>query len=123
MAKSIMEPAGSRTCYICGAAGYVEEHHVFHGTANRKKSETWGLKVHLCYIHHRDPKNGAHGNQEVDQKLKEEGQQIFEKLYGHEKFMREFGKNYIDKTETKPEPEAERGQQMEGFSFLEVDWQ
>ena len=41
--KSILQT--EKKCYICGCMGYVEEHHVFHGTANRKKSERHGLKV------------------------------------------------------------------------------
>lgn len=96
MAKSILETKGSRECYECSSTQMVEEHHIFYGTANRKKSEKYGLKVHLCYIHHRDSAHGVHGgNHKLDRKLKEIGQQEFEKKYGHEKFMQEFGKNYL----------------------------
>lgn len=97
MAKSIMEPCGCRTCYACGSEGYVEEHHIFYGKANRKKSEKWGLKIHLCYLHHRDPGHGVHGkNVKLNRKLKEAGQKAFELLHGRENFMREFGKNYLE---------------------------
>lgn len=47
-------------CYICGYGGYTEEHHIFGGTANRSRSERYGLKVQLCVEHHRGT-NGAHG--------------------------------------------------------------
>jgi len=117
MAKSIMEQEGSRTCYICGAAGYMEEHHVFYGSANRKKSEKWGVKVHLCYRHHRDLMDGVHGNAKLDRWLKQEGQQAFERIYGHEKFMKEFGKNYIEKQDVEQKEPA--GQQDVGFWFVE----
>lgn len=97
MSKSIMEPKGCRICFVCGAEGYTEEHHIFHGSANRRKSEVWGLKVHLCYLHHRDPKLGVHGsNTELDRTLKEAGQQAFEARYNRGKFMDEFGRNYLE---------------------------
>ena len=38
--KSIMEPKKVESCYLCGEENvYLEEHHVFEGTANRKMSE------------------------------------------------------------------------------------
>ena len=47
--KSIMEPKGCKTCYACGREGIdLEVHHIFYGTANRRLSEKYGLKVHLC---------------------------------------------------------------------------
>ena len=71
MAKSIMEDPKNRACWACGAYA-PEEHHVFYGVANRKKSEKYGLKVHLCSRHHRDNLDGVHGqNKKLDQKLKE----------------------------------------------------
>lgn len=97
MAKSIMEPKGCKTCFACGAEGYVEEHHIFHGTANRKKSEKTGIKVHLCYLHHRDSALGVHGeNVELDRKLKEAGQRAYEQLHSRKEFIHEFGRNYLD---------------------------
>ena len=74
---STMEDPKNRTCWACGAYG-PEEHHVFYGVANRKKSEKYGLKVHLCSRHHRDNLDGVHGqNKKLDQKLKEAGQRTF----------------------------------------------
>ena len=91
--KSILQT--EKKCYICGCMGYVEEHHVFHGTANRKKSERHGLKVWLCYMHHRDSTIGVHFNAELDRKLKEIGQAAFERQHSRREFMQEFGKNYL----------------------------
>lgn len=93
--RSIMEKSKAQECYICGFNGYLEVHHIFFGTANRKKSDKYGLKVHLCHAHHRDSKEGVHFNKELDKLLKTKGQQIFERIHSREKFMQEFGKNYL----------------------------
>lgn len=95
--KSIMEPKGCKTCYACGREGIdLEEHHIFYGTANRRLSEKYGLKVHLCIPCHRGSRTGVHeGNAELDHKLKIVAQKTFEQKYSHEKFMEVFGKNYL----------------------------
>jgi len=92
-----MEPKGCRACYACGREGIdLEEHHIFYGTANRRQSEKYGLKVHLCIDCHRRPKVGVHGgNKKLDRALKAQAQRIFEQRHSHEKFMEVFGKNYI----------------------------
>lgn len=96
MSRSIIEERNAQQCYLCGAYGYLEEHHIFFGTALRKKSEHYGLKVHLCYLHHRDKVSGVHFNKALDKQLKTIAQLTFERKYGHEMFMHEFGKNYLD---------------------------
>lgn len=84
-----------KTCRVCGSS-QVEIHHVFYGPF-RKSSEKYGLKVALCPMHHRAMKTGVHGgNTKIDLRLKKEAQQAFEKVYGHEKFMEVFCKNYLD---------------------------
>ena len=94
--KSIMEPKGCRTCYVCGREIETEVHHIFYGTANRKLSEKYGLKVHLCPRCHRDNKAGVHGgNKRIDRALKRAGQMAFEEQYSREAFVKIFGKNYI----------------------------
>ncbi len=90
--KSIIDDK-SKVCFICGKYGYLEEHHIF-GGANRKHSEKYGLKVKLCTEDHRQ-KNGVHSNAEKSNRLKRIGQRVFEKEYGHEKYMKIFGKNYL----------------------------
>lgn len=43
MAKSILQD--KKESYLTGATYNLEEHHIFFGTANRKISEKYGLKV------------------------------------------------------------------------------
>lgn len=38
---------------------------------------------------------GVHFNRGLDMRIKQDMQRAFEKLYGHEKFMQVFGKNYL----------------------------
>ena len=99
MAKSIMQP-NKEHCYLCGrnaSADYygLDEHHCLHGTANRKLSEKYGLKVYLC--HDRCHLNGVHKSAEIDKKLKAEAQRIAMEHYGWsvEEFIKIFGKSYI----------------------------
>lgn len=47
------------TCLLCGGLA-TQEHHLICGTANRKKSEEYGLKIPICatchnFIHHYSP--------------------------------------------------------------------
>lgn len=88
-------------CFLCGRNSNFEpldEHHVFYGTANRKKSEKYGLKV---YIHHNSchifGKNSVHRNAGVDRALKEVVQKRAMQHYGWtvQDFIRIFGRNYL----------------------------
>lgn len=88
-------------CFLCGMNRNLEpleRHHVFFGTANRKKSEKYGLTV---YIHgnkcHRNGKESVHRNAEVDKTLKEMVQKRAMQYYGWsvEDFISIFGKNYL----------------------------
>lgn len=76
-----------KECYICRSP-YVEEHHVFYGTANRQLSEKYGLKVWLCPEHHRGA-NGVHFNKRIDSMLKEVAEEWFKATY-HYDFQRLF---------------------------------
>lgn len=82
-------------CFLCGGRA-SEMHHIFHGNGLRKLSDYYGLVVPLCHQCHNEPPNGAHFNAEVDTYLKREGQWAFEREYGHAKFMRVFGRNYLE---------------------------
>lgn len=105
MSRSIMEPRGAYECYNCGDTRNLEEHHIFYGQRNRKLSEHYGLKVHLCPGCHRHAKTGIHGgNKELDHQLKREAQELFESLYSHELFMETFQRNYIEKKQEAKEP-------------------
>lgn len=90
--KSIMQDDWE-TCYLCGRRA-SETHHVLGGTANRRLSEKYGLTVRLCPNCHRGT-DGAQYNRELNFRLKAEAQMAFEVLYGHEKWMSVFRRNYI----------------------------
>lgn len=87
-------------CFICGMNTNLEPldcHHVF-GSANRKKSEKYGLKV---YIHHNKchifGAQSVHKNREVDLAVKRLAQKKAMRHYGWttEQFIEIFGKNFI----------------------------
>lgn len=95
--KSIIQTDKSR-CFLCGrnsAFEPLDEHHVFFGTANRKNSEKYGLKVYLhhwsCHL------NGVHKNARLNRALQSAVQKIAMEHYkwSETDFRRIFGKNYI----------------------------
>lgn len=73
----------------------LERHHVMHGTANRAKAEEWGLWVWLCHKHHTGGTEAVHLNRKMDLELIRMAQRVFERQYSREKWMEEFGKNYL----------------------------
>lgn len=81
------------SCYFCGKTSGLERHHCLFGV-QRKKADKFGLWVYLCVEHHRG-NSGVHHNHELAKELQVVAQQEFEKIYGHERFMAEFRKNYI----------------------------
>lgn len=89
-----------RKCWLCGRNGAVDpldRHHIF-GASNRKKSERYGLVVDLCHFRcHEFGKEAAHNNAETMQKLHEYGQKkaMEENGWTKEKFIQEFGRNYL----------------------------
>lgn len=106
MSRSIIQKG--RYCYLCALLdgdesekSVLQEHHVFGGPL-RKKSEHYGLKVYLCLMHHEGDINGCreavHRPEYNDygEILKKIGQEKFEELHGHDEWMAEFGKNYLD---------------------------
>ena len=74
----------------------LEEHHIIYGTANRKLSEKYGLKVYLCREHHREGPAAVHQNKVVDMLLKGTAQQEFEKTHSRAEWMQIFGKNFLN---------------------------
>ena len=93
--KSIMQT--KKECYICGTTIWLEEHHVFGGTANRKMSEKYGLKIYLCHRHHNEPPDGIHFDKWLRDRIKSEAQRKFMEYYNKTKedFIVIFGKNYL----------------------------
>nr|DAO22053.1 MAG TPA: hypothetical protein [Caudoviricetes sp.] len=98
MSASIMQTV--RECYLCRAKYNVitmvglEEHHVIGGPL-RSKAEHYGLKVWLCHRHHNEPGESAHFDSRTRLFLKRRAQAAFEARYGHERWMTEFGKDYL----------------------------
>lgn len=89
MTNSIMQD--DRYCYITGRTGELDRHHCFTGP-RRKAAEAWGCWVWLDHDIHM----AAHTtNPELLTQLRQECQEKFEELYGHDKFMQVFGKSYI----------------------------
>lgn len=93
MAKSILQT--EKRCFLCGSQTWLEEHHIFEGTANRKISEKNGFKVYLCHYCHNEPPKGVHFNRANNLKLKRACQRKYEETHTREDFMRLIGKNYL----------------------------
>lgn len=125
MAKSIIQkrtdPA-SRECLLCREEaeriGYYGElphtglhkHHFLFGPL-RKKAEHYGLWGYVCMKrHHEYGPEAPHVNAEVSNHLKQIAQRAFEKKYGHELWMQEFGKNYLEEDEQ----DADAGNKQNG---------
>lgn len=100
MSRSIMQEKNGE-CYLCKKLlGGVyrpatEEHHVMYGNADRKLSERYGLKVYLCYEHHRGNKGVHHDGTDLNILLRQEAQKAFMKKYPDKDWMEIFGKNYL----------------------------
>lgn len=113
MSKSIMQDKSGGECYLCRKllgidtpAACREEHHAMHGTANRRLAEHYGLKVYLCPYHHRIGPQAPHTCREIDILLQQEAQRVFERKYGHERWMKEFVRDYLAEEREKSQPLA-----------------
>ena len=106
MAKSIIQAytdKNNRECFMCRfehpndelTHEGLDKHHFMHGTANRRLAETWGLWGYLCKEHHVIGPEAVHNNKGNDLFLMQVAQGRFERLYGHEKWMEVFGKNFL----------------------------
>lgn len=92
MAKSIIQT--EKECYICRTTRNLHEHHIFYGTANRRMSEMYGMKVWLCQEHHTG-QNGVHFDRQLDLQMKTMAQGVFEDQIGdRERFIETFGRSY-----------------------------
>ncbi len=84
-----------KECFMCRTTNDLHEHHIFGAAKNRKWSEKYGLKIWLCAKHHNMSDEGVHFNKALDLHIKQIAQREFEDTYGHEEFMRIFGRNYL----------------------------
>lgn len=91
----------TKECYLCRklygikTVRNLHKHHIFEGTANRKKSEQYGLYIYLCGKHHNLSDLGIHSVKGYELEVKREAQEAFEKEYGHDEFMQIFKRNYL----------------------------
>ena len=91
--KSILQE--SKQCWVCGKTFDLAEHHVFEGTARRKQSEKYGMKIWLCHYHHNMSNEGIHFNKELDLAVKRNAQKVFERDHSREEFREIFLKSYL----------------------------
>lgn len=82
-------------CLVCGTSFNIHIHHCIYGSANRKKSEKYGLIVPLCAKHHNMSNEGVHFNKELDMKLKQLAQKRFMEVYPDKNFLDIFKRNYL----------------------------
>lgn len=74
---------------------YTEEHHVAFGGGKRSTSEANGIKVYLCWKHHKEGKEAVHNCRATRERLCRILQEEYEKTNTREQWMEKFGKNYL----------------------------
>ena len=85
-----------KECWFCYTQRGLHLHHVFGGTANRKKSTEHGMVVFLCGDHHNLSNESVHFNRNMDLMLKKHAQKVFEEKIGtRDYFIKEFGKSFL----------------------------
>ena len=88
-APSIMQT--EKECYISGSKQMLDLHHVYPG-AYRNASDRTGCWVWLRHDIHMDLHQR---NTELLKRIQRETQEEFEKRFGHDEFMRIFGKSFL----------------------------
>lgn len=89
--KSIIPDDNENICYLCGAYGHMEEHHIFGGSV-RDTCDKHHLTVHLCMMCHKK----LHDHGENKQLLHQIGQQVYEEQIGtREEFIRDYIRSYL----------------------------
>ena len=92
--KSILIDDCLDRCYLCGAYGSMEEHHIFGGPC-RKASDKRGLVVHLCRTCHHTKVHNSKDHSEMEY-LHRRGQMVYEAQIGTRMdFIREFIRSYL----------------------------
>ena len=86
---SIISGDAPDRCFICGRRP-DHVHHMLHG-AMRKQADRYGLTCHLCHKCHAM----LHDRGVKDRELQIIAQREFEGKYGHDEYMRIFGKSYV----------------------------
>ena len=92
MEKSILTDNWD-VCYFChGPKQHV--HHIMN-SANKKKSEKYGLLIPVCFKCHAQIHDNSTQKELNMLAVRRIGQKKFEELYSRELWMKEFSKNYL----------------------------
>lgn len=125
--KSIMHDKRDRTCYLCmrlhgdyDTRAWLQEHHVMAGTANRRMSEKYGLKVYLCLQHHLEGPEAVHKNGKIAGMLKQEAQKAFIRKYPNLSFRDIFGISYLPPEAAGMEGGGDESPGAAGIRFFET---
>lgn len=99
MASSVIQEKGAAQtqdmCYLCHKPIYNNRdlHHIFNGSAYRKKSDEDGFVVYLHHTCHM----WLHEHPVSMRTFKQRGQRYFEANMGtREEFIKRYGKNYLE---------------------------
>jgi len=93
-----------KACFVCGTTNDLHLHHIFYGTANRKKSDEDKMTIFLCANHHNMSNAGIHFNKALDEKVKQQAEKIWISTYASDiegedakikAFIKRFGRNYL----------------------------
>ena len=101
--KSILQ--NKKECYFSRMVEtdyvYLDKHHIFYGTGNRKISEQNGFWVWLEHLHHiqDSPFKTPHNDKKTDLYLKRKCQEKFEETHTRNEFMSLIGRNYLEERE------------------------
>ena len=94
--KSIV--SDKKECFKCHTTIGLHKHHIFFGTANRKKSDKDGCWIWLCGIHHNLSNAGIHFDPEFNENVRKIAERAWCEYYGKTKedFLARYGRNYLD---------------------------
>ena len=88
--KSILQ--NEKRCFLCVSTQNLELHHCIHGVANRKIADREGLTVWLCHSCHSKVHDS---DRELDLKLIQFAQSVYESKHSREEFRALFGKSWL----------------------------
>lgn len=91
--KSIIQTDTDR-CFYKDCWNTPTDWHHLCGGPDRKWSEKYGLKIHVCHECHMKIHNGKESRDRMDA-LHKLAQEKFEAIYSHEEWMERFRKNYL----------------------------
>lgn len=96
MSRSILCDNENPRCYYCPNVSELHPHHCLYGIY-RAKADQYGLWVYLCPEHHTKGPFAVHSHKGRARavELQNLAQSKFEEIYGHDRFIAEFGRNFL----------------------------